>query len=196
VRQVALASATAQIRLEDEAGRVNPSTAPVGLLAALLRAVGADAGTAASLAGAIEQWRTPAGRGEGDTPAVAAYRAAGRSFGPSGAPFVSMDELGAVAGMTPELLARLAPHLTLFGEGDSDPRSPDPVVRQALAAATGVNPPRLRPDAAQIRVLAITVTAAGPDRSRFTRRAIVRFTDNGSEQGFRILAWDEPGDGA
>lgn len=192
VREVRLPPATAQIRLADEAGRINPSTAPSPVLEALLHGIGVDAGRAAALAGAIVQWRTPAGRSDTDTEGIAAYRAAGRSVGPSGAPFVSMDELGAVMGMTPDVLAKLAPHISLFAEGDPDPRTSDPIVRQALATRSGV--PALRPSggAGQIRVIAITATVGGPGGARFTRRAVVRLTDNEGEQGFRILAWEEP----
>ncbi|MBV9757419.1 MAG: general secretion pathway protein GspK, partial [Alphaproteobacteria bacterium] len=88
----------ATIAIEPEAGKVNPNIADVNLLAALFRACGADVATAAALTGEVDAWRTP----NAPNAAVAGtYAAAGLDYGPPGAPFESLDELGLIPGMPP-----------------------------------------------------------------------------------------------
>lgn len=185
---------TAEIRITDEAGKVNPSNATPELLQALMRARGVDATTASQLAAAIVVWRTPSGTQATSGPRFDAYRAAARAYGPSGAPFLSMDELGAVIGMTPPLLTQLAPHLTLYTADDPDPALADPVVRQALAAANGGRLPVAGGEAGQIQVIVVTATATDANGGRFTRRAIVRLDRAGVRPDYRILTWDAPAD--
>ena len=122
------------VRIEDEAGKVNPSIASAGLLQALLQQVGADPVTAATVAASIVEWRMASGVGGRPSAAVARYAAAGRDYAPSGAPFANVSDLGAVIDMTPELLTRLRPHLTVFTDSDPSASTLDPVVAKALAA--------------------------------------------------------------
>ncbi|MCQ8239515.1 hypothetical protein [Rhizosaccharibacter radicis] len=141
VREVRRGPVVLRVLIETEAGKINPNQAQPALLEALLLAVGADRDTARQLALNIESWRRPGmpvAGGVGNGGALAnAYAAAGRDYGPPGQPFESLDELGLVLGMTPALLDRMAPHLTLFRQGDPDPGSADPVVRRALEIAAG-----------------------------------------------------------
>ena len=88
----------------------------------------------------LPRWQHPSSNGvwpvaprRGQGLIAARYAAAGRDYAPSGAPFASPDELGAVLGMTPDLLARLKPHLTVFTDGDPSTATQDVVVAQALA---------------------------------------------------------------
>lgn len=185
-----LPGAQAEIRITDEAGKVNPSNATPELLQAVLRGVGVDTATAGALAAAIVVWRTPSGNREPGAPQFDVYRAAGRPFGPSGAPFLSMEELGAVIGMTPDVLDRLVPHLTLFTDGDPKPAFADPVVRQALAASNGGRLPGDMVDDGQNGVFAIAVTVSSGKDASFTRHAVVRLTRRDARQEYRIVAWD------
>lgn len=173
------------VRVRDEAGRINPNTAPPELLDALLRAVGADSRAAARLAAAIADWRFPGVQKHPNGAKAPEYRAAGLDYGPPGAPFRSIDELGAVLGMTPELLARLRPHLTVAAEGEPDPARADPVVLAALRALGGGQLPDGDEDPGAARAVTVTATAA-PAGARFTRRATLRL-DQGQ---WRILTWD------
>jgi general secretion pathway protein K len=186
------------VRIEDESGKINPNEASSDLLTALLRAVGLDTRASAGLALAIARWRFPSGQtAEGETArgegAASAYRAAGRRYAPPEAPFQSLDELGLVLGMTPDLLARLRPHLTLYHAGDPDPRAADPVVAAALRLLTdtAIRPPS---DSGAGRVVTIVATAAGANNSRFTRRAVVRVGAAADGGAYRILEWDRGGD--
>ena len=69
-------------------------------------------------------------------PKLAQYQAAGLPYGPANRPFDSLDELGLVLGMTPTLLARMRPFLSVYQEGDT----PDKVDYEACArVADGVD---------------------------------------------------------
>ena len=187
--QLAIGSTRVIVQLEDEAGRINPSTAPPALLEALLRTTGTDPGSADSLALAIGQW-------VGSTPAAepqsvqAEYRAAGLDYGPPGEPLETLDELGRVLGMTPDVLAAIRPHLTLFGPPQPNPATADPVVATALAgmapaAVAPSSPNQPPPDVLTIR---ITATAFGQGNARVTKTAVVRVGAM-LPGGYAVLAW-------
>lgn len=181
--------AVASIRITDEGGRVNPSTAPPELLQALLRQIGVDTRTAQALAEAMVEWRTPYGQQGTGLARFDRYRAAGRVFGPSGGPFLALADVAAVYGMTPEIMAGLAPHLTLATEADPDPAVADPVVLAALTALAGGRPPASAPRDQALQVVSIAASVSGPGNAAFTRHAVVRLTDNAGRQDFHIVEW-------
>jgi general secretion pathway protein K len=178
------------VRLEDEAARINPSLASPAMIEALLRAVGSDPDTAHRLAAAIGDWVGSAQTPRPQAALLADYRAAGLDYGPPGSPLESLGELGRVVGMTPELLAELRPHLTMFGPAEPNPGEADPVVAAALAqisqmaqAAAPINPTPA--DALTVRIIA---AALGPGNARITRTAIARVGPSLPE-GYVVLAW-------
>jgi general secretion pathway protein K len=193
-RQLQLGRGTVVLALYSESGKVNPNIASVDLLASLLRALGADPGQANALAAAIADWREAGDQPRPDGAKAPEYRAAGLDHGPPNAPFESLDELGRVLGMTPQLLAALRPHLTLYQFGDPDPASADPVVIQALKQLNGQStqpsfPPGLT---AGLQTLTVTAEAHSDSGGLYTRRAVVR-VGPAFERGFQILVWDGPG---
>jgi general secretion pathway protein K len=173
------------IRIEDEAGKVNPNLASVPLLQALLIEVGSDAATAARLAASIAEWRgaTDLPRPMGD--AELRYRASGLAYAPSGAPFEHLDELAAVLGMTPELLVRLKPHLTLFSDTDADPASRDPIVARALLAAG-----ELASSAADAipDLVSVSVDAEGPAHTPLAIQYVIRLNVQAPGRRWSTLA--------
>src|SRR5262249_53454758 len=194
--ELMIGSTRVLVQLEDEAGRVNPSTASPELLEALLRTTGSDPESAHRLAAAIGQWVgstpvtpvTPATRPQNSVPAD--YQAAGLDYGPPGEPLETLDELGRVLGMTPTVLGAIRPHLTLFGPPQPNPASADPVVAAALAgtgqgalAALAANQPP--PDLVLVR---ITATAFGPSTAPVQKSAIVRPAAM-LPGGYTVLAW-------
>jgi general secretion pathway protein K len=184
VRRLRLPAAVASVSVVNLAGRINPNAAPPALLEALLHAVGADATTARNVSQAIADWRSPDVQGPFEAPQ---YRAAGLSYLPAGSPFQSLDEIGLVLGMTPELLADLAPHLSLYNADNPDPRFADAVVRQALkdagmAVTVSSTPPPLRD-------VAIDVVMRGADGAEATRSADVVLKTSSTATGFAILTW-------
>lgn len=174
------------IRIENEAGKVNPNLADADLLRALLLRVGAEGQAAGTLAAAIVDWRTPATPQRTLAAKAAAYGASGLAYGPPGAPFADLEELGAVLGMTPALLARLAPYASVLTDAEPDYAVAAPPVRQALrdvsGQARGAPPLPLR---------TVTVTAlAQASGGRFTRRATLRLGAGAKEAPVVILAWE------
>lgn len=181
-----LGSVTVDATVRSEEGKVNPNLASTELLAALLRQAGADAARAGAVASAIAAWRFPgAGR---DAATLQAYHAAGLAYLPTGQPFRNVGELGAVLGMTPALLGRLAPSLSIHTTADPDPAVASPAVLAAIRAATGRTPAPAAP--VPPTLVSVTAAASGPNGTRFTRRAVMRLLRTGDgPPGARVLEW-------
>jgi len=189
-RELVVGDSRVLVRLEDEAWRINPSSASPLLLEALLRAIGGDSDNARRLAAGIGEWSGAVAGARSQDAILADYRAAGLDYGPPGAPFETLDELGRVLGITPSVLAAMRPHLTLFGPAEPNPASPDPVVAAALAdlprvGPAGVSANQQQPDVLTVR---ITATGVGPAKARIMRAAIVRIGAALLPQGYTVLA--------
>ncbi len=117
---------------------INPNSASLSLLEALLRVSGADPESARRLPNAIGEWVRSAPAPRPPNVLLAEYQAAGLDYGPPGAPIETLDELGRVLGITPAVLAAIHPHLTLFGPPQPSPASTDPFVAAALAESSQV----------------------------------------------------------
>lgn len=187
-RAMRIGDAVVIVRIDNENDKVNPNTASVELLRALLVQVGANAVIAEREAEAIVAWRLAGGVPGQPDATTARYIAAGLAFGPTGTPFADLDALGAVMGMNPALLARLRPHLTVFTDDDPDMSTRDPFVARALAAigdtalgagaAAGAGGPE---------VVSITADARGAGGSRFTTREVVRLGGQPTGRGYDVL---------
>ena len=183
---LSIAGGQAVVRIDDEAGKVNPNTAPPELLRALLRRLGADSRTADGIAAAIVDWRFPGAQNQPGGAKTAEYGAAGRDYGPPGKPFRSIAELGAVLGMTPELLARLSPNVTVLTDLDPDPAAAPPLVRQAMEDVRPAGAARRQPP----RTVTITARVIGGLGGRFIRRAAVRLGATEKEPLLQLLTWE------
>jgi general secretion pathway protein K len=195
LHELRLAHGVVRLKVLNEAGKINPNIATPELLASLLHVLGLEQEQANSLAAAIADWREPTDQPRPNGAKAPQYRAAGLDHGPPNAPFESLDELGRVLGMTPQILAALRPRLSLYTFTDPDPTLADPVVIQALRqlqAQTGQQSgiPASLPTGMQT----MTVTAeAHSDRGGvFTRTAVIR-VGPAFERGYQILAWDGRG---
>jgi general secretion pathway protein K len=174
-----------QVRIEDENGKINPNTAPQDLLAGLLSAEGADPSTSQSIARAIVDWRSP---GNAQIK-VQQYRSAGRGLAPDGLPFRTVAELGNVLGMTPELLARVTPHLSVYADGGVEYVHADPVVQSVLRLASGGPPPASPGPPPPPTVATIISEATDARGGRFVRRAVIAFAPDQAGRLFRPLTW-------
>jgi general secretion pathway protein K len=118
------AGADVEVKLVDENGKIDLNQADMVLLTQLLQRIGVEQQQdAAQLAAAILDWRDPdtltqpAGGAED-----ADYASAERPYGAKDAEFESVAELEQVLGFTPELYAKLEPHVTVFsGRTQPDP---------------------------------------------------------------------------
>ncbi len=191
------------ISIEDETWKINPNYASDRLLAALFEASGVEVGRARALGAAIADWVSP-----GETPIefgakLKQYQAAGLDYGPPGEPFASLDELRFVLGMTPEILSKVRPYLTLYTTSDQpDPQHAPVLVRRALALAardsndvtdTAPAPAQSPAGGAETsnaeRIVSVRVTAKSRNGGLFARQAVLRLTPE-SSKGYQVLEWE------
>lgn len=168
VRELRLGQTVVLVRVENESDRINLNTASGILLRALMIELGSAPSLADRLAAAILDWRTSGVAARRGGAKGADYQSAGLSYAPPGTPFQSVAEVADVLGVTPELFARMAPHLTVLTDGDPDMSTRDPVVARALVDAAGV-----ADDAGSVlqladQLLRIHVTALGQGGTRLS----------------------------
>jgi general secretion pathway protein K len=182
----------AEVRIDNQAGKIPLNTSPVALLQMLGESLGLDTSVATKLAAVIADWRSPATWPLPLGAKAPQYKAAGRPYGPPNAPFRSVDELNLVLGMTPEVFERLRNHVTVYTEAIPVATAPDPFVARAVAALQSSGQPSLSFDEAP--TVLITASVRMQDGTRFTRRAIIRITA-GSDQiptdrgVFKVMLW-------
>ena len=191
IHEFAIGDCVVDVRLQDEAARINPNLASPELLEALLRAIGRDPESARQLALAIGEWIGNTNSAQPKAAVLADYRQSGRDYAPPGAPLESLDELGGVIGMTPATLAALRPHLSLFAPAQPNPARADPIVAAALevVARAGVSASALTSQPSDNRTVRITVIAHGPSNAVATHTAIVK-VGPAQAGGYAVVAWD------
>jgi len=167
-RELRIGDTVVAVRVEKESDRVNLNTAAAALLRALMVQVGAAPALADRLSAAILDWRTAGTNARNGGAKAPQYQAAGLSYAPPGTPFQSVEELVQVLGMTPALLERLAPHLTVLTDGDPDMTTRDPVVSRALTDASGIADDTSGASTTFDDVLRIVATATGRDGARYS----------------------------
>ncbi len=194
----ATGSGVATVVVLDHDGRINPSLAPPAVLDAILRREGVDDRRAGRLSAAIADWVTAGERPLPGGAKTEQYRAAGLPYGPPGEGFVAPEDLGLVLGMTPDVLRRLLPHITVWNDGAIDPAHADPVVAGVLRGTPPDGMGFLRAaqrDTGGPSVVEIIVDLR-MGAYRAMRRAVVRI-DPRAEPGaepWHLLAWqDVPG---
>ncbi len=188
-RTLTIGDCRVDVRLEDEATRINPNLASPALMEALLQVVGSDPDAARRIAAAIADWVGSSTTSKTADALQAEYRAAGLDYGPPGAPLETMDELGRVLGVTSTLYAALKPYLTLYGPAEPKPGA-DPIVTAAVARLPqlgGEAPPSAASpqDVLTVRIIA---AARGPGNAHVVRTAVVRIGAS-LPQGYMVAAW-------
>jgi general secretion pathway protein K len=106
-----------EVRIFNEASRIDLNSITPSQLRRLLELAGAEPDQADAIADAVADWRdcddlTSLNGAEDDT-----YAAEGYGYGAADQDFESLEELQLVHGMTPELFAKLAPELRVGGSG-------------------------------------------------------------------------------
>lgn len=137
---IELEDGTIDIRITDEAGRVDLNFADEELLRALLIGAGAAEREADALKDAILDWADQDDLRRLNGAEAAEYHAAHRPE-PGNRPFALAEELRLVKGMSPELARRLAPFVTVHARQ----RGIDPTVAplELLALLPGMDGERL-----------------------------------------------------
>ena len=111
----------ARVTIQSEAGKIGLNVASAPLIAALLDRLGLAPLDAVTLADAVLDWRTQTQMRRPFGAKAADYVAAASSYAPPEENFETLDELALVRGMTPALVAQLAPYVSVYQS--SDPQS-------------------------------------------------------------------------
>ncbi len=118
LRAIRVGSADVEVRIKDEEWKVNPNDAKLPVLQALFGHLGVDAAKGTALAHAIVDWHSAGAAPRPAGPRPTRNRGAGTTPAAGNRVFDSLDEIGLVVGMTPALLARMRPYLSIYQEGD------------------------------------------------------------------------------
>lgn len=125
-----------------EAARVDLNAAPKELLSGLLTVLGAGDDAAREAADRIIGWRTKSDSDGSISKEAALYQAAGRAYSPRQAPFAHVNELSLVLGMTPALVERALPYITVFSTSPAVDVMVAPA--EVIAALPGMTPLKLK----------------------------------------------------
>jgi general secretion pathway protein K len=180
-----------EVRIENQASKLNPNMATVEAMQALLTRLAIDPGKAAALARAIIDWRSSSAKSASGGSKISQYQAAGLPYAPASKLFDDLEEVGQVLGMTPALMARIKPFLSVYQDNDS--------ASAEAPASPGAEPPAATDrdgwylsSSGRVMVVAIQAAAVGGKGGRFTRRAVVRLRAEPSldQAPYQILTWE------
>ncbi len=107
------ANGTVEIRIQDEAGKIDLNTARAELLMGLLQAVDVEEENRSRLLNAILDWRDRDSQAREDGAEDDDYQRMNLNYGAKDGPFNTVDELQLVLGITPELYKKMKPSLTV-----------------------------------------------------------------------------------
>jgi general secretion pathway protein K len=199
----------ANVRLQDETGKIDLNSAHVELLYGLLLRASGDGGEALSALQSILDWRDSDDVRRKSGAESAEYADTGHV--PRNGPFTAIDELRLVHGMSDALYERLLPALTIYsGQAGINP---DVAVREALLSVPGVTPGQVDgllsrrggPEGNRLiadltansrfmsrprrRVVSILSEGRAAD-ARVTLEAVVRL-GGGTREPYSVLSWRE-----
>lgn len=136
-RRWVFAGETLEIRVFNEASRIDLNHVSGERLEALFRALDLPPDEATALANRILDWRDPDDLRRLDGAEDSDYKAAGRPYGSKDGPFSSVSELQLILGMTPALYQRVEPALTVdIGTDQVDEQLASALVLAALVDMT------------------------------------------------------------
>ncbi len=191
--RVRIGDAMVEVVAEDEDGKINPNTTSIQVLRGLLAAIGVDQPRAALLAGEIADWRL---RGQISVLGglkLDRYRDHGLPYQSGDRPFNSVDEIGLLPDMTPDILARLRPWLSVYQEGDVQASGGASPTGSAIVDARLSGPGLAGPGFVSRNVIMrVTAAAAVRGRARFVRSAVVRLRAIPGSDGplIQVLTWE------
>ena len=199
-----------EVGVFDTAGLIDLNHAPFDTLEVLFIGLGMAKPAAAGLAAAIVDFRDA-----DDAPSIGGaeagnYLQAGRSFGPKNGPFDSVDELDQVLGMTPEVMERVRPLVTvhsrapgidsnlaplallrILSRSDGGVETGEPSGNQLAQLALPAQVSRRvssRRSRTRIPVMIVRAHVTGPNGAGFLREATIELSSQ-SASGFVIKAW-------
>lgn len=194
VRTVVFAGRRLRVAIEDEQGKIDLNSASPELLAGLFVSAGQSKAWAAVLADRVADWRDEDDLRRLNGAESADYQNAGHAARPRNGPFQSLEELGLVLEVSPDLPRRVRPALTLYsGRGAPDPTIAPRDILAALPEMTEAKIDKIvearRRHDRQEGVVGLTEASSagnaytiivevpwGDERSSFVRQAVIRLT--------------------
>lgn len=179
-----LGSDIVTISVLDTAGQIDINLASKDILERLFVGIDLPPDDAARLAAAVIDFRDPDdvtlidGLSE-----LGAYQDAGLAHGPKNAPFATVGELDQVLGMTPAIMARIRPLVTVYSRMrgiDTSVASPEVL---ALPLPSVVVP------RSATRSYVVRVAVRHARSARFTRETVIELTSR-APSGFLIKEWN------
>jgi general secretion pathway protein K len=200
-----------RVSVQDEAGKIDINTAPDELLDGLFRTVGVDPASAIRLVDMIADWKDPDDLRRPSGAEAADYRAAGLPYVPRNGPFLAVEELRLLIGMTPALFDRIRPLVTVYSRSGriNSFAAPDDVIRSlpgisldqanlyiAARADLEMRQPNMLPALigaerylARLPPQTVTIRSDGRTaRGRFVREAVAVLTRTPATP-YRLVAW-------
>jgi general secretion pathway protein K len=207
-RELTFGDTTIRVKVQNEAGKMDLNYAGKDVLAGLLRTLGSEAEAAEGLAAAVVDWKN---RRRSRWRQMADNAPGSLQIGEV-QPFLALEDLRTVTGVTPEIYDRASPFLTILSGSDrvdplSAPREvllslPSANLREVdayIAARAEIGPdpaalPGLDSISAYFKTgLVAYVTISSESKvagARFIRDATVSFVTGGTER-FRFVTWQQ-----
>jgi general secretion pathway protein K len=207
-----LDNAEVLVSFTSEAARVDLNSASKEMLSNLFEVLGADRTVAGEAAERIVGWRTPP-KANSTNDEEALYASAGLAYTPRQSPFAHVNELSLVLGLSPALVERALPFVTIFsGSPKVDVLIAPPEV---IAALPGMTPVALKDFLNQRSTLpreqSAIATALGPagesatipESKSFRVQTTLRFDNGrratseavialgGDKEPFHVLSWQD-----
>jgi general secretion pathway protein K len=213
-RSFTLDGATVRVVINAESGKIDLNWAAEPILKGVFRVVGVPDSEVEAIIDAIQDWRDADDFRRLHGAEAADYESAGLEARPANAPFMTIEELRSVKGVTGPIYNRVAgaitvysrqqgvdalaaPRLALLALPGADPILVDTYIDQRkMAIEQGLLPPPFLLAqafaATSSSVFNIQATAELPDGIRFIREAVIRKTGN-PRIPIQTFVWRAPG---
>ena len=174
------------LSVRPESSKIDLNVADPALMKALLLTLNFKPESAARLSDEIADWRDSDAEPRPHGAEASDYLGAGRSYGPTNRDIESVSELALLLDGSEDLVACLAPHVTVFSHrADVEPTTASEPVRRALNMIKPRAVPDAAPSSASVvaghviiagEIFEIDTDAKGAAGPGFSRRTIARMT--------------------
>lgn len=180
------------ITVTDEQGKVDLNTSGDRLLKKLFEALGVSADKASAYTDAIIDFRDTDNLKRLNGAEQAEYVAAGKKYKPKNYPFQTTGELYQVLGLSPELVEKLRPLVTIYSRrGGLDPKAATSDMKKLLFARSGEGPDQeaaLYTITSNRKFFLMRVEAVGLNNARFVREAAIELKPT-TARGYQLHSW-------
>ena len=189
------------VSVQDSGGRINLNLAGEALLKAFFVGLGSEPQDAARYADTLLDYRDRDNERRAHGAEAPEYRLAGRTYGPKNAPFDNVEELQQVLGFGPDLIASMAPHVTIHSSSAGlDPKVTRPELADIVSRGVARPLPKLQNLTGKASVPAEFVISSDqrnflvhaearlPSGAVYVREAVIELPSNRAT-AYRLRAW-------